>query len=291
MNPGMYVMHILIMAFIWAIVASSWDLLGGYAGQASFGHGGFYAIGAYTSAMLSLYLGISPWVGLFLGAIFTATLGFLVGLPCLKLKGPYLAIVTLGFSEITRLVLMNWTEVTGGALGLWGWDTFPGVPMGVTYVTRTSHYYIALIVLLASCFIMYGLGQSSIGLIFKAIREDETLAESLGINITFHKLLVFVVSTFFAGLAGSFFAYYILFLNPAIANPWTSIFIIVMAVAGGTGTIVGPVIGAISIQILYEYLRVFGVVYNLVAVALLLILVMLLFPRGFIGLLELLKRR
>lgn len=291
-KPDMYTMHVMIMALNWALLASSWDILSGYTGQLSFGHAAFYSIGAYSAVIPVIRYGVSPWIGLLLGGTIAAVMSLAIGLPSLRLRGHYLALATLGFSETVRLISLNWMEVTRGPMGLWGYSTFPGVPMPVTFLTKMCYYYIALALLLLGVFVMYMLGERSrIGLSFKAIREDETFAKIMGIDTTFHKLLGFFLSAFFAGVAGAFYAFYINLINPQLAHPINSGFVVGMAIVGGMGTIIGPVIGAILLEISYEFMRIFGVVYNLIAVGLLIMIFTLFFPRGIMGFLYGLGKR
>jgi len=287
-HSNLYVTYVATLCCAWALLAESWDILTGYAGQVSFGQAGFFAVGAYASAILSMQLGMSAWVGLFLGGAISMIVGTAVAMPCLRLERHYLALVTLGFSEIVRIILVNWTEVTRGPMGFWGYPTFEGVPLPITYATRVYLYYIALAILLLSTFIMWWTGErTSIGLRFKAIRENATLSATMGINTTMYRTLSFAMSAFFAGLAGSLYAHNVLLVSPPIAGVDITSIIIAMAVIGGIGTIAGPILGAVVVVFVQELMRLtLGVVFNLIAVGAVLIVFTIVFPQGLMGLIK-----
>lgn len=278
-----FLLNILVQACIWAILAASWDLLRGYAGQISFGHAGFFAVGAYTAALSSLHLWPGSWAGLALGALAAALVGAVTGLPALRLRGHYLAMTTIGFAEILRLLTTNSVEVTNGMFGLTGFASFALLP-GEPLAQRRVQYALALALATVACLAMYVIGeQSRLGKGFKAIREDEVLATALGVNVTAHKLAAFVVSAFFAGLAGAFYAYYTVSVTPHVASLAITTQTIAMAVLGGTGTIGGAVVGAVMLTGVTETLRFVGVIYNVIAVGASLVLLVLFLPEGLIG--------
>lgn len=286
-----FVLNILVQACIWAVLASSWDLLSGYAGQISFGHAGFFGVGAYAAALGSLHLWESPWLGLLAGGAAAAALGALIGVPALRLRGHYLAITTVGFSEIVRLLATNSVDVTNGLFGLSGFTSFGFLP-AAPLAQRRAQYALALALAVLCCGCMYLIAErSSLGKAFKAIREDEVLAMALGIHVTLHKLVAFVLSALFAGLAGAFYAYYTLSVTPHTSSVSVTVLAIGMAVLGGTGTIVGPAIGALLLTGVTEALRFVGVVYNVIAVGGALVLLVLFLPSGLMGLLPRRPRR
>jgi len=265
--PHPFVLTIATQAAIWALLAASWDLLSGYTGQISFGHAGFFALGAYGAAVATKHADLSPWLGLLVGAGVAAAVGLLTGFPALRLRGHYLALVTLGLAEIIRLVAQNWLEVTGGPFGIHDFRSLPGLPAGALVAA------------------MYQVCErTSAGQAFRAIREDEVLAQTLGIDTTRYKLLAFTLSSAFAGLAGGLYAYYVQLVNPVIAGAATTSLVIGMVVFGGLGTLWGPVLGALLLYGLYEGLRFVGVVYNLVAVGFVIMVFVIFFPRGLAGL-------
>ena len=282
--PHPFVLSLATQAVIWALLASSWDLLSGYTGQISFGHAGFFALGAYTAAAVSKHLALSPWLGLPLGAAVAALVGLATGFPALRLRGHYLALVTLALAELIRLVAQNWLPVTGGPFGIYDFGTFTGLPAASIPRARVTYLLVAAIAA-AGILIMLSLCHATrAGRGFRAIREDEVLAESLGIDTTRYKLLAFGVSSGLAGLAGTLYAYYIQLVSPTIASAATTSLVIGMAVFGGLGTIWGPALGALLLFAINEGLRFVGVVYNLVAVGLVIMVFVIFLPRGLAGL-------
>lgn len=274
--PSPYWLHVMIMAGLYSILAVSWDLLAGYCGQISFGHAGFYGIGAYVSA-LSALSGISPWLSLLLGSLTAMTIGVLIALPCARLRGPYLAVATIGFGEITYLILLNWVEVTRGSLGLGGIPPFPGVPY-----TKVFYYYIMLSFFSLTLFITYKIVSSNIGLRFRAIRDDELLASVMGINTLLYKVLAFAISSFFAGLAGGFSGHFITVIAPETAHISVTASVVAMAVIGGRGTLFGPAVAAFGLMIAPELLREISPYLRVFLIGLLLIVVMKFAPEGIV---------
>lgn len=255
-NP--YYVHILIMAGIFAILALSLNLLLGYTGQLSLGHVAFFGIGAYTSALLALRLDWPVWAG-FVGAVVLAGIaGYTIGRISLKLRGAYFVLVTLSFAGVTYLVSVNWMELTNGPLGL------PGVPpaelripgvLDLSFRSKPAYYYLVLAVATVSYFVCRRLVQSRIGRSFIALRENEALAESVGINGTRYLVLAAVVSAAMAGAAGSLYAHYTRFVSPEVFLFTYTVTMVIMVVAGGKGTLAGPVLGAVLFTALPEALR------------------------------------
>jgi len=283
MTSNAYVLDTGILAFTYGILAASWDLLSGYTGQLSFGHAGFFAIGAYAAGILTLRIGLSPWLGLLAGGLLTGVLGALIGLPILRVRGHFLAIVTLGFSEIIRRTAHNLVGFTGGPYGLYGYDTFPGVPADPE-AAKTFFYFTGFILLVFCGVVMYWICEKTqIGKAFKSIREDELLAEALGINTKFYKVVSFSISCFFAGVAGSFYAYYIQLVSPWVADPLNIVLVIGMVIFGGLGTLVGPIYGALLLYSISQGLRFVGVVYNLIMLGFIIVFFIIFIPNGLWG--------
>lgn len=282
--PHAFALRLLTEALVWALLTASWDLLSGYTGQISFGHAGFFALGGYVAGGLAWHLHVSPWIGIFVAAIATAAIGSAVGVPALRLRGHYLALVTLGFAEIIRLVATNWLALTGGPFGMHDFGSFPGLPAGglrrggVLYLVNLVLVAVSVAVMLFIC------EQTNAGRAFRAIREDEILAETHGINANHCKLLAFALSSAFAGFAGALYAFDIGLVSPDMANAVTSALILGMAVFGGLGTIWGPAIGAVLLFLASELLRFIGVVYNLIAIGLVIMVFVIFIPRGLAGL-------
>jgi len=282
--PHPFVLSLATQAVIWALLAASWDLLSGYTGQVSFGHAGFFALGAYTAAAASKHLGLSPWLGLALGAAVAAVVGLGTGFPALRLRGHYLALVTLALAELIRLTAQNWLAVTGGPFGIYDFGSFTGLPATGILRAQAVYLIVAAIVGAGVGAMLYVCRRTRAGRAFRAIREDEVLAESLGINTTVYKLLAFGLSSGLAGLAGTLYAYYIQLVSPTVATAATTSLVIGMAVFGGLGTIWGPALGALLLYAINEGLRFIGVVYNLVAVGLVIMVFVIFLPRGLAGL-------
>ena len=278
-----FALHIATQALIWALFAASWDLLSGYTGQVSFGHAGFFSIGAYTAAISAKLYGISSWIGMGAAFLLCATVGLGVGFPALRLRGHYLALVTLGFGEIVLLIAQNWGGLTGGPFGMHDYGTFTGLPRDLLAQRQAAYVVVSAIALAGLAVLLYVTRRTSVGPAFRAIREDQILAASLGIDTTFYKLVAFTLSAGFAGLAGALYAYYIQLVSPTVGAATQSALVIGMAVFGGIGTIWGPFLGAILLFSVIEGLRFIGVVYNLIAVGAVMVVFVIFVPRGLAG--------
>jgi branched-chain amino acid transport system permease protein len=283
-----YTLNVLIVALTFASLAGSWNVICGYTGIFTFGHQAFFGIGAYLSALLSIKAGVSPWLGLVLGGSAAAFMSFLIGLPTLRLRAaPYIAIMTLAFAEIARIVCMNLVGLTRGELGLWGIPCFPDIKIPfigtISFAggARIPYFYLILIILGATMLALRLLLTSHIGLAFRAIRDSQDAAESLGTHITKYKLLAFMISAFFAGVVGSFYAHYILILTPTAIFP-VSLMIEIMAMTfiGGLGTYLGPILGGILLSAGLEYMRFLGE-YRFIIYGALVVIVVIFMPQGF----------
>ncbi len=286
-----YFMHIVVMAGIFVIMTLSWNLLAGFTGQLNLGHAAFFGIGAYTSALLAMELGISPWAGLFGGGLVAAFFGLLLGIPALRLSGPYLAITTIGFAEILRLVAVNWVDLTRGSLGLSGVPLLTPIQIGdwrMKFYFEQDYYYVVLAAVLLTLFCMQRLTRSEFGVSLQALRDDETGARSIGVNIAAYKLAVFTISAFFAGFAGALFAHFVRLVSPETMALHTTFDTLTMVMVGGLGTIAGPILGAILLTFLSEWLRYLEdflkMDVRLVIYGLLLILTILFMREGMVGL-------
>lgn len=252
-------LHVVIMIYLYIMLAGGLRLIMS-TGQVSFAHAAFWAIGAYTSALLVMKLGFSFWLALPLSGVVAGIFGFLIGYPCLKLKGPYFFIITLAFGEIARLFFTSWVEVFGGANGIAG-IPFPDpirVPLiGVLeFQSRSIHYYYLLVfLLLCSLFIMYRLERSRFGMTCTAIRESDELCASLGIKPMRYKVILFGVACVIAGFAGSFYAHYMTYISPDFFTFWESMTFLLMAVLGGSGSTSGVILGAIMLTVVPEVAR------------------------------------
>ncbi|MFS0645105.1 branched-chain amino acid ABC transporter permease [Siminovitchia sp. 179-K 8D1 HS] len=279
-----YILHLLILSLIFAILASSWNLIAGYSGIFSFGHQAFFGIGAYGSALMAMRLDVSPWFGLLIGGLMAAIIGVIISLPVLRLRiVPYIAILTLGFAEITKLVTSNLVDLTRGELGLNGIPAFTSIgPISFNLANRINIYYLVLIIFFITIFVVMRIVKGPQGLALKAIKESQDAAESLGVNLTKHKLYVFMISAFIAGISGSLFAHYVQVLTPtSVISIDIMMQILLIVVIGGLGTIAGPVLGSFIVVMGLEYLRVLGD-YRLVVYGLIIVLVIMFMPEGII---------
>jgi branched-chain amino acid transport system permease protein len=279
LNP--YQLHILIMAGIFAILALSLNLLLGYTGQLSLGHAAFFGLGAYASALVTLKLEGSFWLGLAIAAALAALAGWAIGRLALKLRGAYFVLVTISFAGVIALVSVNWMELTNGPLGL------PGVPApelaGWSLRTKGAYYYLVLLAATLAYLVCHRLVHSRIGRAFLALRENEPLAESVGVDGTRYLVLAAVVSAALAGVAGSLYAHYTRFVSPEVFLFSYTVTMVIMVVAGGKGTLAGPVVGAIVFTALPEALReVVAWQWQLLAYGVLLVLLVLFMPRGIV---------
>jgi branched-chain amino acid transport system permease protein len=276
-----YHLHVLIMAGVFAILALSLNLLLGYTGQLSLGHAAFFGIGAYTSALLALRLGWSFWLALPAAATAAGIAGWAIGRLALKLRGAYFVLVTISFAGVISLVSQNWMELTNGPLGL------PGVPapdLGPwTLRTKTAYYYLVLAATALAYLACRRLVDSRVGRAFVALRENEPLAESVGIDPTRYLILATVVSAAMAGVAGSLYAHYTRFVSPEVFLFSYTVTMVIMVVAGGKGTLPGPIAGAVIFTALPEALReLVSWQWQMVAYGALLVLLVYFLPRGIV---------
>lgn len=282
-----YLLHILVIAGIYIILTLSLNLIVGYTGLPALGHAAFFAVGAYISALLALNLGISPWIGLIVGASFAALTGVVIGASSLRLKGDYFALVTIAFAFIVYYTVKNWVSVTRGPMGL------PGIPgfsvFGLSLDSTFSYFILVFGFVLITIFIVRRIVDSPFGRVLKSIREDEIAAEALGKDTTKHKLLAFVIGAFFAGIAGSLYAHYITFIDPSSFTIMESILILLMVIFGGMGSIKGSILGAIILVVFPELLRFLGMPSAIAAptrqmiYGLVLIILMIKRPQGLMG--------
>jgi len=270
-----FFLHLSIMALMYGLLGMSWNLLGGYTGQISFGHAAFFGTGAYTSSILLLRFGISPWLGMFVGAVLAVLLSLPLGWLTFRLRGPYFALATLAFAEVVRVIVYNWDSLTGGGDGLNILTDLGGI---------VRFYYIILALTVLGVLVMQGWVRSRWGYFLSAIREDEDAAEALGVPATRTKLIVLAISAFFVALAGSFFASYQLYINPDLVyESQISVQMIVVTVVGGIGTFEGPIVGALLIVPLSEYFRGLSPVANPLIYGLFIVVFMLFLPEGIVS--------
>ena len=275
-----YYRDVLTLTAMYAVLALGLNLVVGQTGLLNLGYVAFYAIGAYTYAILSTRFGLPFWPGLVAGAAAAAFMALLIGLSTLKLRGDYFAIVTLGLGEITRIVLNNSDSITGGPNGI----SRIGRPslFGHVFATPLEYYYLILVIAVVTVFAMNRIMTSRIGRAWVAIREDEIAAEAMGINTFRLKLLAFVIASAWAGMTGVFFASKMAFVSPESFTFFESVIILCMVVLGGMGSIPGIILGAFLLITLPEVFRDFAD-YRMLGFGVALVLMMIFRPQGLLG--------
>ncbi|MBC7220503.1 branched-chain amino acid ABC transporter permease [Candidatus Bipolaricaulota bacterium] len=267
-----YLLRMLILASLFSIYAASWDLLAGYAGQISLGHALFFGVGAYTTALLGLHLGLHPYLTVPLGAIVATLAGLFVGVPCLRLRRHYLALATLAFPLMLTGIVFMFPNFSGGEGGIWR--------IGRLASTRVGEYYLIVGVMLVAVFSLWRIAGSRVGLIFHAIREDEVAARALGINTVRYKLLAFAISGFTAGAAGALYAHFARIAGPSNLDLFMSFQPVIWTIFGGAATIYGPVTGVFVLYPLLDSLHVLLPQYRMLLFALLVLFILRFMPQG-----------
>jgi len=271
LTSDLYLLRILILTCIFAIFAASWDFLSGFTGQVNFGHALFFGVGAYASAILNQSVHIPPYGSIPLGAMAAVMAGLIVGIPCLRLKGTYLALTTLAFPIILMGIVFALPDLTGGELGISGLQRIAR--------SRVVNYYIVAIIMLILCSIMWKITDSNIGIIFHAIREDELAVKTAGINTTRYKLLAFCLSGFFAGIAGGLYAHFMRIAGPSTLEVSLSFTVVIWCIFGGVATIWGPVGAVFFLYPLLEFFR-FWPEYRMLMFAIVILIFLLYMPEG-----------
>lgn len=279
-----YVMDILVRILFYIIFASSLNVINGYSGQFNIGHAGFMLIGTYTGALLATKLGMGGglfWLTFPIAGIVTALAGLLISLPTLKLRGIYLAIVTLGFSEIVRIIALNWTSLTNGPLGI---KNIPKIELFGIEKTMSPmiYYYIALAFVILCLYCTYKVVNSRVGRAWMSIREDSAASESLGVEVRKYKAINFMYGAFWAGVAGALMVPYYRFVSSDMFVLDEGFNVLAMVILGGQGTLIGPIIGAVMVNSITEIFR-FASEYRLVVYAILIIVMMWVRPQGLAG--------
>ena len=247
--------HVMILTFMFAICGVAWNVMGGYAGMFSFGQAAFFGIGAYTSSFLLLTFQVSPWIGLVAGGLISSLLAAAIGYPCSNLRGHYFAIASIAFAEIVRIVFSNW-QMVGAAEGL----TIPMLKESLAHFmfhsSKLPYYYIVLGFLLLAVAVCYWVSTSKMGYYFRAIKESHEIAQVLGVNVVRYRLYAIMISAFLTSMAGTFYAQYILYIDPdSVMILPISVQIVLVAMLGGAGTVLGPVVGSAVLVPLSEYSR------------------------------------
>lgn len=286
LSGSAFLIHIFVTICVFAALSTAWNIVGGYAGQLSLGHMMFYGIGAYTTSLLVTHFGLTPWIGMWFGAVLAALVGAAVGYPCFRLRGPFFSLSTIAFLEVIRLLSIHFVGLTGGSAGLivplklgWAWMVFSD---------KVNYLYIAFTLLLLCLGVSLAIRQSRLGYYLTAVREREDAALAAGINNSHVKLKAVVVSAMLTALIGAFHAMYLTFLEPAtMFSLGTSIEVAMFSLIGGLGTVAGPLLGTVLVVPLAEMARgwlgasasgLHGVVYGTV-----LVLITLTLPAGLVG--------
>lgn len=277
---GDYFIDVAILCGIYIILALGLNVVVGFAGLLNLGFVAFYAIGAYTYALLNTKFGLEFWSALPFSVGFSAVAGFLLAIPALRLRGDYLAIVTLGFGEIVRLVLNNWDSLTRGPNGIGG--IAPPVIASVSFGKLSYYYYLTFSFVLLTVFVTKRVYCSRVGRAWVAIREDEMASSVMGINTTNYKLYAFAFGAFWAGLAGALFAGKMQFVSPESFTFMESVLILCMVILGGLGSITGVVLGSLILVLLPEVLREVQL-YRMLALGAGLVILMIFRPQGLLG--------
>lgn len=279
--PNQYLVHVVVLAGLYVILAVGLNLVMGYANQVSLGHAGFYGLGAYVSAVLSVRYGLSPWLGMPIAAVATGALAYVVGIPTLRLTSYYLGMATLGIGVVLQLAFVQLHGITGGSSGLAGilpWDLGP-----LGFTTSTRHYYLVWAFAGLALWVARNIVNSRVGRVLRALGESEAAAEAMGVDTAAEKRRVFVLSAVYASVAGSLYAHYITVISPEIYSFLFSVVLVLMVAIGGIGLYWGAVVGAVLLTILPEALRKFGD-WEVPLYGLALIVVILFLPRGIAGL-------
>ncbi|OQY33810.1 MAG: branched-chain amino acid ABC transporter permease [Spirochaetaceae bacterium 4572_59] len=279
---SMYQTSIITTALMYVVLGLGLNIVVGFGGLLHLGYAAFYAVGAYTYGLLYYHFGLSFWLCLPLGALFSALFGIILGFPILRLRGDYLAIVTLAFGEITKLVLENWNDFSFGPSGIANIPRpmFFGIKLKLAEVTNFT-YFIAIGLTILTIIVIKRLESSKIGRAWEAMREDEIACQSMGIDITKAKLTAFSMGAVWAGIMGVLFAAKTTFINPASFTTWESIVILCVVVIGGMGSIPGVIVGALIFILTPEYLRAFSE-YRMLIFGLALVIMMIFRPGGII---------
>lgn len=283
-----YLLHIMIMIFFYSFLGLGWNITGGYTGLIIFGPTAFFGIGSYTSTLLLMKYGISPWAGMLIGGLLGSVLGLFIGFICFRfgIKGVYFALTTTAFAEIMKLIALN-TEFASGARGIL-------IPLAgnslyrFQFIEKTPYYYIIFLMMVGALLITYRIDRSKLGDFFSMIREDEGTAEAIGINTFKYKMIAMGFGTFLIAIGGTFYAQYFLYIHPDINFGLDiGIEVLLRPIIGGMGTVSGPVIGAFILGPLSELIRAtlgkYSGVY-LMIYGLILMLVIIYIPGGVVRL-------
>ena len=282
---GGYLTSMLVLIAVWAIMVVGINLIYGYTGQLSLGHAAFFGIGAYAFGLLAVKVQIGFWPAFLAAIVITGILGFLIGIPALRLRGPHFILVTLGFGVIVSVILVAWVELTGGANGLGGIPKPTAIPLPwgkLSFDSLLPMYYFVLFFLVLTMGFSHRLVQSLVGRTFVAISHNENLTESLGVNTMGRKLLSFTISAMIGGLAGALYASYNVVISPDIAVLGKSMDVVAYLIIGGAGSLAGPIVGTLVLMAVPELLQIVPSLKTLIN-GIILMLFLLFLPGGIVG--------
>jgi branched-chain amino acid transport system permease protein len=279
--------HVLIMFMLFATLSQAWNLIGGFAGQVSFGHATFFGIGAYAALVLLKKYGLSPWAGMLIGGGLAAMVAILIGYPVFRLKGHYFAISTFAVAEIMERLFMNWDYVEG-AIGLPAPVLEENLINFMWYKDKMPYFFIAFGFFVIVLILAHRIDRSKLGFYFRAVKQSPDAAEGLGIDTTRYKMIAMTLSAFLTALCGSFYAQYILYIDPpSVLSLDISIKIVLVTVLGGAGTVIGPYLGAAILIPLSEYSRILlggtGKGVDLILFGALILVISVYQPLGLVG--------
>jgi branched-chain amino acid transport system permease protein len=282
--------HIMIMIFIYATLAQGWNIIGGYTGQCSLGHAVYFGCGAYTSSLLLIHFNISPWLGMLAGGALAVGLSQIIGYPTFRLAGHYFAIATIAIGEMAQIGMVNW-QGGGGANGLYLPILDEGFFNLEFHTTKVPYYYIALAIAAVTFYATYRMERSYLGFYFRAIKGDLDASRALGINVPKYKNVALAISAFFCAVVGTFYAQYVLFIDPESVLPlMLSVLIALVAILGGVSSLWGPFLGAIVLIPLSEFTRTYlgggGRGVDLLIYGLLIVIIARFQPTGLMGLIK-----
>ncbi|HUH66616.1 MAG TPA: branched-chain amino acid ABC transporter permease [Syntrophales bacterium] len=283
-----FFLHLLIMIMMYATMSIGWNIIGGYAGQVSFGNAAFFGIGAYATAILLINYGINPWLGMLAGCFFSVCLAVIVGYPCFRLRGHYFAIATIAVGEIMVVIFTNWDYV-GAAVGIYMPILEESFKNFEFHSSKVPYYYIILAMLVVAIGISYAIEESRLGYYLRAIKDDPDAARSLGINIQKYKMIAFSLSAVLTSICGTFYAQYVLYIHPSSTmDLMMSIHLCIIALIGGIGRLFGPVVGAFIFIPLMELTRVYlgseGQGIDMIIYSVLVIIIAIWRPHGLLAL-------
>jgi branched-chain amino acid transport system permease protein len=293
--PNVHFQHLMVMLLLYATLSQAWNLIGGYAGQVSFGHAVFFGIGAYAAMAPLNQWGLTPWAGMLIGCLVAMLVAVVIGFPVFRLKGHYFAISTFAVAEVVRELFANWDWVDG-PIGLdaplveQGWRNF------MFYHTKFPYHYTALFFFAVVMLVAFRMERSRMGYYFRAIKQRPEAAQAMGVNISLYKHYALLISAFFTALCGSIYGLYVLHIEPAtVLSLEISIKIVLITALGGTGSLWGPLLGATILIPLQEYSRIWlggtGKGIDLIVLGALIVIICIFEPNGIVGLIKRFRRQ